>query len=54
MARTKKGAKSPGYDYWSKRPTPDMSPGRPAKTMTHRLERIENKKIIKKELKDDE
>ncbi len=49
MARTKKGKKAPGYDYWSRRPTPYMSPGRPAKKMTHRRERIQGKDQIKKE-----
>jgi len=49
MSRTKKGKKAVGYDYWSKRPTPSMTPGRPAKTMTHRRERIEGKNEIKKQ-----
>ena len=46
MARTKRGQKPVGYDYWSRRPTPDMSPGRSAKTMTHRRERIQSKEQV--------
>lgn len=49
MARSIKGKKPVGYDYWSRRPTPDMSPGRSAKTMTHRRERIEARAIIKEQ-----
>jgi hypothetical protein len=52
MSRSKKSknGKGPGYDYWSKRPTPLTSPGREAKKLTHRLERIQGKKKIKEEL----
>lgn len=46
MARSVKGRKPVGYDYWSRRPTPDMSPGRSAKTMTHRRERIQSKEEV--------
>lgn len=52
MSRTNKSkkAKGPGYEYWSKRPTPLTSPGKEAKKLTHRLERIQAKKQIKEEL----
>jgi len=50
MSRTKKSTKSPGYDYWSRRPTPISDPGRAAKTATHKIERKEAKLKIKKEL----
>lgn len=53
MSRTKNGKKGPGFDYWSRRPTPDMSPGRPAKKMTHRRERIQAKKVVKEQLEDE-
>lgn len=52
MSRTKKGAKGPGYEYWGKRPIArnhGAVPGRKTKTMTHRLERLEGKKEIKKQ-----
>lgn len=52
MSRTKKSKKGPGYEYWGKRPTPITTPGREAKKLTHKLERIQNKKIIKKELEE--
>jgi hypothetical protein len=49
MSRTKKGAKGPGYEYWSKRPNSMSAPGKISKKRTHRLERIESKKITKEE-----
>jgi hypothetical protein len=41
MSRTKKGAKGPGYEYWSHRPVKVKfpSPGRETKAVTHRQER---------------
>lgn len=51
MSRTKKSKKSPGYEYWGKRPISrehGAIPGRYTKTRTHRLERLEGKKEIKK------
>lgn len=40
MSRTKHSSKSPGYEYWSRRPGLKMAtPGRYAKQLTHRLER---------------
>lgn len=47
MSRTKKGSKRPGHEYWSKRPNSMSVPGRESKTRTHRLERIEDKKLEK-------
>jgi hypothetical protein len=44
MSRTKKGAKGPGYEYWSKRPMAGQSPGKETKKLTHKIERLENKK----------
>lgn len=52
MSRTyRKGEKGPGYEYWSKRPGTKKAqdPGKYAKKVNHRLERIENKKVIRKE-----
>ena len=55
MSRSKKSknAKGPGYEYWGKRPTPITSPGRDAKELTHRLERIQAKKKIKEQLEEE-
>lgn len=53
MSRTKKKQKPPGYEFWSKRPMSNKhgaDPGKITKKRTHRLERIEGKKEIKKEL----
>ncbi len=50
MARTKKGKKSPGYEYWSRRPGSNKhgnGPGKFAKRVTHRAERREAKKKSK-------
>lgn len=52
MSRTKKGEKPPGFDIWSKRPGTNKSsslPSKEGKKRTHRLERLEDKKIVKKE-----
>lgn len=52
MSRTKKGKKSPGYDYWSRRPNKGTSPGPVTKKITHRMERIESAEKIRKEIKE--
>jgi hypothetical protein len=47
--------KSPGYEFWGRRPISrnhGARPGRWTKTKTHRLERIEAKKVIKKQTED--
>lgn len=44
MSRTKKRGKSPGSEYWSKRPGSGEPPGEFSKNRTHRLERLEAKK----------
>jgi len=56
MSRTtRKGSKGPGHEYWSKRPGTKkaQSPGKFAKKLNVRLERLEGKKTIKKELEDE-
>lgn len=45
MSRTKKGIKGPGHEYWGKRPGP-IDPGKYSKKVTHKLERIDNKKEV--------
>lgn len=54
MSRSRKGSKGPGYDYWSKRPGTKKAsdPGKYAKKINHRLERIEGKNASKDGLKD--
>lgn len=49
MSRTKKGSKGGGYEYWSKRPGPAYPPGKWAKTVAHKIERQQNKKLRKDE-----
>lgn len=56
MSRSTKKSKSPGFEYWGKRPLSrnhGANPGKETKKLTHRLERIEGKQQIKKALKDD-
>jgi len=50
MSRTKKGAKGPGYEYWSRRPAKMKypSPGRETKAITHRQERAATKRDLGK------
>jgi len=52
MSRSKKGDKGPGHEYWSKRPGTKKAqdPGKYAKKVNSRLERIEGKKKIKEDL----
>jgi hypothetical protein len=55
MSRTyRKGGKGPGEEYWSRRPGTKKvaDPGKYAKKVNHRLERIEKKKTIRHERED--
>lgn len=55
MSRTKKGKKGPGYEYWSRRPGTrkgGMDPGKYSKKLNARLERIEGKEEIEKQIED--
>lgn len=45
MSRSRKHSKGPGYEYWAARPFSMSSPGRVAKTLTHRHERRERKRL---------
>jgi len=45
MSRTKKGAKAPGYEFWSARPKSGTGHGPFAKKVTKRTERQQNKKL---------
>jgi hypothetical protein len=55
MSRSRRKSKYSGSEYWSKRPGTKKSsdPGKDAKKLNGRLERIEGKKAIAKELRDD-
>jgi hypothetical protein len=47
MSRTRKGAKGPGHEYWSRRPAKGcVNPGKKNKTITHRLERAAAKRQL--------
>lgn len=57
MSRTKKGKRSLGSEYWTRRPLSNChgaSPGKWTKTKTHRYERIEAKDEIKRQMKEEE
>ena len=43
MSRTKKEAKAPGYEYWSRRPMAGSNPCALVKKITHKIERQHNK-----------
>lgn len=45
MSRTRKGSKGPGYEYWSRRPLCGEAPGKKTKRKTHRIERMEAKRV---------
>lgn len=52
MSRTKKGGKAVGFEYWSRRPYSCYCPGSKIKKLTHKVERQDGKKIIRKEQKE--
>lgn len=52
MSRTIKGSKTPGYDFWSKRPCSKRGCGPIIKDMTKRVERRIKKDLVRKELND--
>lgn len=57
MSRSKKKGKSPGYEYWGKRPISAEKgaiPGRITKTRTHKMERAAARRQTKKLLKEEE
>lgn len=47
MSRTYRGGKSPGYEYWSRRPNASGAVGKIAKKQIHRIERQQNKREAK-------
>jgi len=56
MSRSIKGAKGPGYEYWTNRPGNRLGANRPTsgkwgKKRTHRLERLINRSIVREEKK---
>lgn len=56
MSRSKKGGKSPGYEFWSARPTNKHGGGvgRTYKKLTHQIERAQAKQELLKEPHDPE
>jgi len=50
MARTKKGAKGAGHDFWSKRPLSGEAATTEGKRMTNRIERRRRKAEVRKEV----
>lgn len=49
MARTQRGSKPAGFEFWGKRPMVYNS-GTFAKTLCHRIERQQSKELVRKEL----
>lgn len=54
MARSRKGSKGAGYEFWTRRPIKGRvsGHGRDAKRCTHRLERRAVPRIINRQLRD--
>ena len=50
MARTIKGSKASGYEYWSRRPYNGHTPGKITKRICHQMERAIAKREILREL----
>jgi len=52
MSRTRKGAKGPGFEYWSARPGNRCggTVGKSTKIQTHRVERRQGKDDVRKSL----
>lgn len=50
MSRSKRGSKSSGYEYWSRRPNCKGAVGKSAKRIIHGQEREINKQIVREEL----
>lgn len=50
MSRSKRKGKSPGFEYWGKRPgnKGGQTPGKGVKRKTHKAERREFKRQLKK------
>jgi hypothetical protein len=54
MSRTKHSSKSPGFEYWSRRPGLKMAtPSRYAKQLTHRLERRHAQRELTRQFSED-
>ncbi|WDS62170.1 hypothetical protein [Pseudomonas phage D6] len=50
MSRSKTGGKGCGWEYWSRRPMRFWSPSKWAKQKCHRIERMQEKQQIYKEM----
>jgi len=49
VSRSKKGKKSPGHDYWGKRPlSGNCGHGPEIKKITHKIERAQEKQLLHK------
>jgi hypothetical protein len=52
MSRTRKGAKGPGWEYWSRRPCSGWNPSKEHKQITHQIERAREKELIQDEIRE--
>lgn len=50
MARSKRGGKPCGYDFWSSRPFSGQGHGKWPKKFCHRAERQQSKELVRDEL----
>jgi hypothetical protein len=51
MSRTRRGSKAPGFEFWSARPGGGGT-GKVGKQITHRAERNENKREVRRALRE--
>jgi len=49
MSRSKKKGKPPGYDFWGRRPLSGQGSGKKLKKWIHKIERLNNKQLARKE-----
>ena len=52
MSRTRRGNKRPGYEYWGRRPCSGYHPSKENKTITHQIERAQDKAALQDEIKE--
>jgi len=50
MARSIKGSKAGGYEYWSRRPNNKGATGKASKKIIHGIERAKSRALVREEI----
>jgi len=50
MARSIKGSKAGGYEYWSRRPNNKGATGKASKKIIHGIERAQSRALVREEI----